>query len=373
MSVARARRIVILIGRFPPGPQGGAEHQAQGWARQLSLRHQVTVVARVEPGGSPGRERREGFDVVRLPLARLPIWRSVHDLSAIDRTLGAMNPRPDIVVCFQTLISGLAGLLIRGRVGAATIVWVRGEGEYAPERSAIVRYLARRVWSGADRVLVQSEAHRLALLRAIERSSPAASDLVSRKLSVVPNGLDLPARVSAPTADGPVLAVGRLIPEKGMDTLIRAAAGLGRPVRIAGTGPEGERLRRLAKELAADVQFAGFVAHDSLGDLYESCACAALASRHGEGLPNGVLEAMARGRPIVATRVAGNRDLIEDGVSGLLVPPDDPAALRAALKRVLEDCALAARLGVGARTTAERFEWSRVTPRLEAILEECAP
>jgi glycosyltransferase involved in cell wall biosynthesis len=166
-----------------------------------------------------------------------------------------------------------------------------------------------------------------------------------------------------------VLSVGRLIPHKGMDVAIEACAGLGRRLVVAGTGPERERLESLARTRALEAEFAGHLGRDALAAAYAGASCVVLAARAGEGLPNVLLEAMAWGRPVVATPVAGVRDLVLDGVNGLVVPPNDAAALRAALARLTGEPGLATRLGAGARRTAEGFAWERVRPRLEAVLE----
>ncbi len=79
---------------------------------------------------------------------------------------------------------------------------------------------------------------------------------------------------------------------------------------------------------------------------------------------------MAHGAPVIATRVTGVGVLIEDGVNGLLVPPGDALALRAAIARLAGDRGLAERLGAAARRTAEGYAWERVEPRLEALLEQ---
>jgi len=106
-----------------------------------------------------------------------------------------------------------------------------------------------------------------------------------------------------------------------------------------------------------------------IDSLYREAACVVLASRRGEGLPNVLLEALAYARPVVATPVSGVADVVSDGVNGLLVPPGDVGALRAALARLFQERGLAERLGQGARATAERFAWERVRPALEEVLE----
>jgi glycosyltransferase involved in cell wall biosynthesis len=230
-----------------------------------------------------------------------------------------------------------------------------------------MRLLAPRVWSAARGVVVQSEAIRAALLDELGRGAPAARATVAGKLEVVPNGLDLPDTVAP--AGGRVLTVGRLIADKGMETVVDAVAGLQGLLTVAGEGPERARLEARARAHGLDARFTGFVARERLDALYREAWVVVLAARRGEGLPNVVLEAFAHGRPVVATPVAGVRDLVVDGVNGLLVPPDDPRALREALARLSHERGLAARLGEAGRRTAEGYGWDRVRPRLEALLE----
>lgn len=362
--------LAILIGRFPPGPIGGAEIQAEGWARLLADRHRVTVITRRDNAPQPRDPARDGFDVVRLGVSRLPLARTALDLMAIERAVLGIEPRPDLLLCFQTFVSGFAGVRIQRRHGIPAVVWIRGEEEYRLSRPGVTRKLSPRVWARARGVLVQTEENRAGLLEELAARSPCAADALRERLDVVPNGLDLPA--APPPRGTRVLAVGRLIPEKGMDTVIAAAAACGAALTIAGRGPERERLEALASTMHADVRFEGAVDGTRLATLYAGAACVALASRRGEGLPNVLLEAMAHARPVVATPVAGIRDLVRDGENGFLVPPNDPAAMAGALGRLLGEPALADRLGAAARATAEPFAWSRVRPALEAALERRA-
>lgn len=153
---------------------------------------------------------------------------------------------------------------------------------------------------------------------------------------VVPNSVEVPASVSAEADPPEVLFAGRLSPEKGIREL--AAATQGMNLVVAGDGP----LRDLVPEAL------GFVPHEELVRLQSRAAVVVLPS-HSEGLPVCLLEAMARGRAVVATSVGGIPDVIEDGVSGLLVEPGDVEGLRAALERLLSDPALRRRLGRAAR------------------------
>ena len=360
--------LALLIGHFPPAAYGGAELQAEGWARRLARRHQVTVVTRGDALRPPGREARDGFTVLRTPVSSLPGWRTLADLGAIGRAVAQLEPRPGLLLCFQTFISGLAGTRIGRRLAIPAVVWIRGEAEYRLADSAFHRWLSPRVWSDAAGVLVQSDANRVALLAQLERAAPARAPGVSAKLAVVGNGLELPAVTPLPEALR-VLCVGRLIADKGVDVVIDACARERLPLTVAGDGPERAALEQLARARGVDARFTGHLERAALDPLYREAGVVVLAARRGEGLPNVLLEAMAHARPVIATPCAGTRDLLADGVNGLSVPPGDGAALASALGALRAQRSLATRLAAAARTTAEAHEWSRVEPRLEAALE----
>jgi len=173
--------------------------------------------------------------------------------------------------------------------------------------------------------------------------------------------------------DGADVAVGvasRLIAHKGHAELLRAmaiAAGQASPLRllVAGHGPLRADLERLARDLGISerVRFLGFI--DDVAAFMAACDIVAFPTQPalGEGFGLAALEAMAAGRPVVATRVASLPEVVADGETGLLVPPGDPPALAEALVRLATDDGLRARLGaVAARRAAEQFS-------LEAMVE----
>jgi glycosyltransferase involved in cell wall biosynthesis len=170
-----------------------------------------------------------------------------------------------------------------------------------------------------------------------------ARALGASEVRVIPSGVARPADVAQPEDPPHVLYVGRLSPEKGVEELVEAAEGL--PLVVVGDGPLRDRVPGAV----------GFVPPDELGPWYERAAVIAAPSRR-EGYGVAVREAMAYGRPVVATAVGGLVDAVEDGVTGLLVPPADVKALRAAIERLLDDPELRARLGAAARERAPSFE-----------------
>jgi glycosyltransferase involved in cell wall biosynthesis len=177
----------------------------------------------------------------------------------------------------------------------------------------------------------------------------------------IPYGVELPDDLGKEDAEPTVLFAGRLSPEKNIDVIAEATAGL--PRTIVGDGP----MRHLLPDAI------GFVSQEELGALYRRAAVVVLASSR-EGLPNVVLEAMAHGKTVVATPVGGIPSMIEDGITGLLVPVGDATALRAALERALTDELLRARLGAAARRrVAEHCSWQRVTEQTLAVYTAAVP
>jgi colanic acid/amylovoran biosynthesis glycosyltransferase len=178
---------------------------------------------------------------------------------------------------------------------------------------------------------------------------PVARALGASDVHVVPAGVALPARTVEPDEPPHALFVGRLSEEKGIAELVEATRGL--PCIVVGDGP-----------LRARVPDAmGFVSREDLDRYFEGAALVVCPSRR-EGYGVVAREAMAFGRPVVATAVGGLADAVEDGVTGLLVPPRDPAALRAALERLLADAELRQRLGAAGRERAEElFSWEAAT------------
>ncbi|MFI5372133.1 MAG: glycosyltransferase family 4 protein [Candidatus Eisenbacteria bacterium] len=357
--------LLLLIGAFPPGPFGGAETQAEAWAGRLATRHRVTVITRRRPATRPLRERRDGYEVVSLPVSGVPMARTWLDREAAARVIGTLVPRPDLALCFQTFVSGWIGVHVQRRLGIPALVWVRGEDEIRLGARLRARLLSRGVWRAARGVLVQSDEMRGALLGELGAADRAA---LEPKLAVVPNGIELPAMQEPGARGDRVLAVGRLESFKGFDIVIDAVAAIGGRLTVAGDGSERSRLEARARERGLDARFLGRVDRATLQTLYREARCLALGSRFGEGFPNVLLEAMAHGCPVVATRITGVPALVEDGVDGLLVPSDDVPAMGDALARLTREPGLAARLGTAARATAGRYAWDAVEPRLEDVL-----
>jgi len=205
--------------------------------------------------------------------------------------------------------------------------------------------LARRA-----RNLARAVVRRARIVICASRALAADADaLGAREVRVIPSGVDVPAGVGAEASPPEVLYVGRLSPEKGVLDLVAAADGM--KLVVAGDGPLRERVPGAL----------GFVPHHQLSALYARAAVVACPSRR-EGFGVACAEAMAHGRPVVASSVGGLLDLVVDGRTGVLVPPGDPERLRAALQHLLDDASLRREMGEAARARAEELlSWERVT------------
>jgi glycosyltransferase involved in cell wall biosynthesis len=233
---------------------------------------------------------------------------------------------------------------VAARTGKPYVVQVWGTDVELARRAP---RLARRVLRGARLVIAASA-------DLAERARQLGADQVR----VIPSGVEIPLETGEEAVPPEILYAGRLSAEKGVLELVEATRGLN--LVVAGDGPLRDRVP----------QAKGFVPHGELQRLYDRAAVVACPSRR-EGFGVVCLEAMAHGKPVVATDVGGLRDLVVDGETGLVVPPRDPGALRAALERLLADRQLRRSLGSAARLRSqERFSWPAVTDATLAAYSE---
>ncbi len=293
---------------------------------------------------------------------------------------------PDLVHAHWLLPNGPLAALAARLTGRPLAISLHGSDLFLAERSPVLRGAARFALRTAGAVTACS---RDLAARARRLGAPAAGTFV------IPYGVDPEAfrpataedrrRLHAELGIEPqvplILAVGRLVYKKGFEFLLRALPRL-RPrtppplLLIAGAGDLEEELKGLARRLGVEdqVRFLGNVPRDRIPLLFRGCDVLAVPSVHDakgnvDGLPNVILEGMGSGTAIVASRVAGIPEVIEDGVHGLLTPEKDPEALARALDRLLEDPELRARLGAAARARAEtELSWAAVTARYSQAL-----
>jgi len=324
--------------------------------------YRVVVATRI--GAHAAAIEREGFRLVPIRLRR-GLRNPVSDIAAILDLVGVYRrERPDVVhhlslkpVVFGTIAARLArvpaivnaltglGLLYSDAAGASGFL-------RAPVTAALRLLSASpRVWT-----LVQNTDD-LKTLRA------AGIGDETRTVLIRGSGVDTARFTPQPEAPGvPVAAmVSRLVGLKGVPDLVEAARRLkhrGVPIRIALVGsPDPDNPTALSEgEIRAWVA-EGIVEwwgqRSDIPQVWAEAAIAVQPSRGGEGVPKSLLEAAACARPLVTTDVPGCRELVTDGVNGLLVPPIDPVALADALEKLARDPELRRRLGHEARATVE--------------------
>ena len=232
-----------------------------------------------------------------------------------------------------------------------------------------------------QQALCQGVDRYVAVSRDLARQLRERLGLPARKIRVIHNGIPLepfggppdPALRAALGGGGrPLLLVAaRLDAQKGQRYLLEALASVPEAVALlAGDGPERERLAALAGSLGLGERVVFLGRRDDMPALLAACDVAVLPSLF-EGLPLAVLEAMAAGRPVIATDVGGTGEAVRHGVTGLLVPPADPAALAGALRAVLDQPALARRLAEAGQARARReFSAEAMVERLTALYDE---
>jgi len=202
---------------------------------------------------------------------------------------------------------------------------------------------------------------------------------------VIPNGCDVPSDRAFPglAAEQPprVLYAGQLYPWKGVDVLVEAMAAVPAARLVILGGIEGEadtrRVRGLVERLGLDgrTEMPGLVPQPRVADELARAAVVAVPFRRAgmterHTSPLKIFEAMAAGRPIVASDLPSSREVLRDGENALLVPPGDPAALAAALRRLLSESGLARRLAGAAWDESPRYSWGARARALRELFEE---
>ena len=196
------------------------------------------------------------------------------------------------------------------------------------------------------------------------------------RITIIPNFVDeFFFQVSGNRPRNIILFIGGLRHIKGVDVLIEAFHILSKrlknlQLRIVGDGKMREELMKKINllNLGSHVKIVGYVPYYSVKDQLSNASVFVLPSRY-EGLPNVLLQAMAAGLPIVATRVGGIPSLIKDGENGLLVTADNPEELAKAIEKLLMDHDLAERLGRNARRKAEEYKVERIVKLYEKLFE----
>ncbi len=360
-------------------PIGGMQNHTATLTRCLDAQgHRQTVVTSrlAAPAGTSRMLQGVGVHRTGLPIARL---RQLWAIAGLPRVL-ARGPEPvDVVHAHQgeDLAVLPLGRLAARRHRCPLVVTLHcsvghtlsGGSPRARLLRAVGGWVERSTLRRADAVVVLTERTAAAV---------RADGVPAGRVHTIPSGFD-PALFARGAGD--VLAgvprprigyVGRLAPQKRPDVLVEAF-GLMREraqLVVVGDGPDRALVERaVAASPARDrITLRGFVAHDAVPGVLAALDVLVLPSAYEE-MGSVLTEAMAAGLPVVASDVGGIPTVVDDGVTGLLVPPLDPAALAAALDRVVGDPDLRARLAAGARERAGEYAWPRLAERVAAVYD----
>jgi len=382
-------RLLVVASTFPAGHDDGTPAFVRDLALEVSGEFDTVVLVPRVPDG-PRRERQGSMSVRRfryfphrwedladgailenlrsrrsrwiqvLPFVLAEAWalrRAVHD------------HRPDVIHLHWMIPQGIAALVV-----ARSVPWVVTTlgGDVYALRDPLSRRLKRAILRRARAVTTMNEDMRR---RLVDLGAPPG------RTYVLPMGVDLAgvrsAAVAATRTPGRILFVGRLVEKKGLAVLLDALrllpADRSWTLDVVGDGPLRPALEAAARGLA--VRFLGQQGREQLYGLYAEVEVVAVpsvpaASGDQDGLPLVLLEAMGAGAALVGSDLPGINEAVIDGVSGVLVPHSDPAALADALGRVLGDENMRQRLGEQARTAADHFSLTNVGARYRDVLRE---
>ena len=340
-------RVMFVVGNFVAG--GAERHLLEMWKRIDRERFAVEIACFRAEGQFLAEVRSLGW-----PVHELAVGRRVYDVSGVRgllRLIGHVRRfRPDVIHGY--LFGPNLFAVLAGRACGVPVVAVakRNVDAFETPRQKSVQRIAHR-WATHVTAVSESVA-----------ATVVALGVPRARITVIPNGVDFarfdgvtPDRETLGAVNGETLigSVGCLEARKDYGTLLEALAKLQGGASkfraaLVGGGSARASLEAHARTLGLEGRLRFLGERPDVERLLSAMDVFVLSSRE-EGIPNALLEAMAAGRPSVATAVGGTPEVLEDGATGWLVPPGDPDALAAALAQVLADPAEAARRGAAAR------------------------
>jgi len=361
-------KVLIMLTSFQIG---GTERQVVNVALGLDRNRFDLHIASIHTYGALLKEI-ESLDVPHASFPIRSLYRFGTFLQALRLARYIRKHRIQVVHTYG-LYTNLFAVPAAKLAGASVIIAsVRDRGDILTRSQ---RWFQRQVCRLADCVLVNAEAIRETLVRQgyrVENLAVIRNGIVPSKFRSTPGASPIRQELGLP-ADAPVvLVLSRLNPMKGVEYFLDAAAIVARALPqvrflIVGDGLNKFDLEERAASLgiADRVVFTGF--RTDVPQLLAEASLSVLPSL-SEGLSNTLLESMAAGVPVIATQVGGNPEIIEDGVSGLLVPPRDAAALAAAMNKLLSNPVLASAVReAGQRRIAEYFSMQASIQQVEQL------
>src|SRR5436190_2289053 len=342
---------VAMICPYSMSRPGGVQGQVLGLARELrQLDVDVRIVAPCDgppPDATivsvgPSVEWESNGSIAPIAPGRATARRTAEALRSLE---------PDVVHLHEPIVPGPTVSALIGFNGPMVGTFhAAGEVPYQWLRPALRSLMMRLTF----RVAVSESAR-----------EPAAGNWSGADYTVLWNGIEIDRIASTAPTPSPrpsVLFIGRHEPRKGLEVLLDAWAGIDRDaqLQVVGIGPQTDELQRRA---VGDVEWFGTVTDAVRNALLRGATAFCAPSLRGESFGVVLLEAMAAGTPIVASAIDGYENVARAGQDALLVPPGDVGALRDALRRLLDDRALGARLVASGHERAEQFSMRRLAER----------
>jgi len=401
---------VLMLSDFYAPVIGGLERHVQTLAHALVRRgHHVAVATQRHPDaadfeldGAVPIHRMQGWNQA-LAAAYMSVERPFHPTAPDPGLMAALRrviatERPDVIHAHGwALYSYLA---LKRRLGIPLVVSLHDYGLVCPKKSYLHQgsecsgpaypkcvpcasgqygfakslavttglHASRRLHARVDRFIAVSQSVARASWRGT-RQPPAATQVIPNFLAdtAEESGRAVARPSFLPKRDGYLLFVGALAGHKGLNVLLRAHAVMRQrvPLVLIGT-PQHDT----PAGFPADVVVARDVPHDQVMAAWQRCAVGVVPSLWPEPCATTVLEAMACGRPVVASDTGGLPEVVEDGLTGLVVPPARPEPLAAALDRLVADVGLRERMGQAARERVRGYTDSAVSERIERVYRD---
>jgi glycosyltransferase involved in cell wall biosynthesis len=365
-------RVLMIISFFYPH-LGGAEQQALRLAEQLIRRGMQVCVLTRKFKGLPAHEVVRGVPVYRairtLPWGK---WFALTYMLSVFWFLLRRRHTYDIIHChllqgFHSVVAIVFKVLFQKKV-------VIKVGATGPLSDFV---MLKNVFLGDFLLKKITRVDKLITVCSQSTAEALQEGFTVHQIAQIPNGVDTNQFKPFSPSDNQknIIFIGRLDQMKGVQVLFEAFKtlkedGVAAQLNVIGDGPDRDKLQKLARDIGVNdsISFCGAVAeiipYLQKSDLF-------VLPSLSEGLSNVLLEAMACSIPIVATRVGGNIDLIRDGENGILVEPENSNQLSEAMQKILQDKALAKKLGSEARKTVEqRFSLISIADKYISLYRE---
>lgn len=372
--------IALLPSAFHPS-LGGVEELTRQLAHELQKRdHKTVILTNRWPRTLPAFERFEGLDLYRIPFRMPePMWKA--QLSYwltgwwMMRRVVAILRKHEVELLHVQCVSSNAHYALEAGKSLGLPVVVTLQGELTMDASQVFQRssLARQTFRSAMREAAVITACSAKTLSDAETYSQISTKCRGKVIFNAARSADF-SQVSGYQHGRPYLfALGRIVPQKGFDILLRALAisQCNRDLIIAGDGEELPRLQALCEELGLRkrVRFVGRADRNAVAAYFQGCDFVVVPSVADEGLPVVCAEALAAGRAVVSTDTGGAPEVILHGVCGLVVPKGDVSALAKAIDRMSADDEFRHRASAACQDRARFFDWKTITDQYEAIYE----